>query len=576
MELSEFLRLYSIRAPSLMWLSGAGSSASAGVPTAYHLIWEFKRILYCSEQRVPVEAVSDLADPSVRQRLQRYFDAKNSYPELDSDEEYAFYFEAAYPSEADRRRVLAQAISGATPSYGHKVLAALFKTGRAKVVWTTNFDPLVEDATADVFRTTGRLTTATPDTPELARQALAEERWPLLVKLHGDFRSRRLRNTPTELLHQDAVLREELVTACRRYGLIVVGYSGRDHSVMEALEKAIDGGRGFPSGLYWLFRNEEDLLPSVKRLMNHASTAGIEVALIQIQTFDELMGDLLSLEHSIPEELRSLLDQSQKQWISDAPQPGIKGNFPVLRMNAFPILEWPSTCRLVACEIGGTGEVKKAVQDSQAELIAARRSNGVICFGSDVEVRKALGPYGISKLDLHPIDVRKLRYGDSSELGLLYDALVRAIIRELPLHSDRRGRRYRLLIDTRQPEHPRLSALRNAVGALSGALEDNGLHWLEAAEIQVIYRLNRLWLLIVPTVAINQRNNNPLNTRAVDFIRERLAGRYNKKVNELLDAWKKVLFGDMQEVEFRAFGIADGVDASFRIGNVTAFSHRRV
>jgi hypothetical protein len=54
-------------------------------------------------------------------------------------------------------------------------------------------------------------------------------------KLHGDFRSRRLKNTGDELRHQDSRLRQILLGACRRFGLVVVGYSGRDDSVMETL-----------------------------------------------------------------------------------------------------------------------------------------------------------------------------------------------------------------------------------------------------------------------------------------------------------------------------------------------------
>lgn len=41
------------------------------------------------------------------------------------------------------------------------------------------------------------------DAPDLAAQRLADERWPVEIKLHGDFRSRRLKNTGDELRHQD-------------------------------------------------------------------------------------------------------------------------------------------------------------------------------------------------------------------------------------------------------------------------------------------------------------------------------------------------------------------------------------
>lgn len=104
MDLPGFLRLHGLRVPSLMWLLGAGSSAAAGVPTAWHMIWEFKRPIFCSEERVPLAACEHLSDPAVRERIQRHFDSADGHPPLDDASEYAHYFELAYPDEGDRRR----------------------------------------------------------------------------------------------------------------------------------------------------------------------------------------------------------------------------------------------------------------------------------------------------------------------------------------------------------------------------------------------------------------------------------------------------------------------------------------
>src|SRR5260370_11564447 len=102
-----------------MWFLGAGTAAAAGVPTAAQMTWDFKRHLYCAAQRVSLRACSDLSNPSVRARLQAHFDGSGEHPKLDDPSEYAHYFEAAYPSEADRRRYIEQCVSVARPSYGH-------------------------------------------------------------------------------------------------------------------------------------------------------------------------------------------------------------------------------------------------------------------------------------------------------------------------------------------------------------------------------------------------------------------------------------------------------------------------
>ena len=78
------------------------------------------------------------------------------------------------------------------------------------------------------------------------------------MKLHGDFRSRRLKNTSDELLTQDVKLRQSLVEAAKRFGLVVAGYSGRDDSIMDTLREAVRQAGSFPAGLFWLHRGEED------------------------------------------------------------------------------------------------------------------------------------------------------------------------------------------------------------------------------------------------------------------------------------------------------------------------------
>src|SRR6266511_4340008 len=82
--------------------------------------------------------------------------------------------------------------------------------------------------TSRLFGTTAKLTVADLERHELAQRALAESRFPLLVKLHGDFHSARLKNTTAELQEQAARLRQALLEGSRRFGLAVVGYSGRD------------------------------------------------------------------------------------------------------------------------------------------------------------------------------------------------------------------------------------------------------------------------------------------------------------------------------------------------------------
>jgi len=572
MKVSEFLPIHAIRAPNIMWFLGAGASASAGIQTAWNMIWDFKRKIFCTENRVSLQRCQDLSDRRTRSRIQAYFDSLDGAPRPGSDEEYGYYFERLHPSPGDRQRYIDRLVSAGKPSYGHAVLAGLLRTDRVRVVWTTNFDRMVEDATLALFRSSGQLSIADLDHSRLAMEAMNEGRWPLLVKLHGDFQSRRLKNTPEELQSQDAELRRALVEGCRRYGLAVVGYSGRDHSVMDALEEAIDDGRGYPAGLFWFNRAETPPSERVTRLIANAAEAGIDAHLIDVDTFDALLGDLLLLADDLPADVAAYINQRPRR-ISDAPLPSAAGGWPVIRFNALRLGSFPSTCRRVQCKIGGSKEVHEAVDKSGAEIIAARVRAGVLAFGSDAEVRKAFANHDLCDFDLHPIEERRLRF-ESQELGLLYAALAHALGREVPVQVIRNRAGYRVIADAAREADPAYAELCRATKKVTGVVPRTQLRWAEAARVRLEGRLGSLWLVLEPTVWIERTDDDAATGIAREFARERRAERFNRQWNEVLDGWIHLLLGGAEEREVRAFGTADGVDAVFSLTRHTAFSRR--
>ncbi len=571
MDVAEFLRLFPLRAPNLMWLLGAGASASSGIATAGDMILDFKRRLYCSEQGISLRACEDLSNPVVQGRIQRYLDGRGGCPAGGAEEEYSHYFSAVFPNESDRRRYIEQLISKATPSYGFLALGVLMKVGQARVLWTTNFDRNIEDAAAGILKTTGKLVVSSLDAPGLMREALQEGRWPLLGKLHGDFQSRRLKNTSEELQTQDAELRRELVETCRRLGLIVCGYSGRDLSVMAALEEAIDGGRGYPSGLFWFTRNGASA--RVVSFVEKARAAGVDAHLITVETFDELLADIVAQLPNVPKEDVEFLN-SKVQRISEATMPHGRGGWPVVRLNAVEVIKFPTVCRVVRCEIGGVGEVYEAVEASGANIVATRRKAGVLLFGSDAEAAKAFGGFKMDGSDLYTIEPRRLWY-DSIEGGLIYDGLVQALVRERGFVSERRRGQRILRVDTKEEGSARLAPLKKVVNVICGTVGKTSVPWAEAMEIHLEYRMGRLWLVIEPTVWVGRPGDGEREV-VREFQRERHAVRYNRVANELLAAWCEVISAQQPVAKLSAFGISDGIDAVFEIGDTTAYSRRLV
>ena len=572
MDLESFMRVYTDRAPNLMWFLGAGASAAAGVPTASQMIWDFKRTLYCAAERVSVNACGDLASPEVRARLQQHFDTRGGFPPSGADAEYSAYFEAAHPDEAGRRRYLDRELGRASPSFGHYALAALLSAGRARVVWMTNMDRIVEDAFAELTGKTSSLTVASLDSAAIALAALNEQRFPLVGKLHGDYQSTQLKNARQELREQDRQMRDALMESCRRFGLVVAGYSGRDASVMEVLEATVAAGQAFPQGLFWIHRSGP--VPArVAKLIERAQTAGIDAHLVEAETFDEVLGDLLLLETGLPTKVSAFLEARRPARLSNAPALSGAAGWPVIRLNALAFVEWPNVARLVRCQIGGTREVRDAITRTGADVVAGRRYAGVVGFGRDEEMRKAFAGEGTVELDLFNIDPARLST-DTSELGLLYDAIVRALARERPLLI--RGHR-RVVVDPDRAHDARLLPLQSALGALTGTVAAAaGAAWMEAVEVHLELRLGRLWLLLSPTVWVERPDDDAIRAARAEFVRSRTTNRFNREANALLGAWRDVLLGGERECEVRAFGIEDGVDATFRLSPITAFSRRRV
>ena len=564
----DFARRFALRAPNLMWLLGAGTSASAGIPTAGDMIWEFKQCLFVSQRRVSPHAVADLSNEAVRDQLQSHIDALGNMPPRGAVDEYAVLFEAVYPAEADRRIYVDSRIGGAKPSYGHLALATLMRANMARLIWTTNFDPLVADACARVYGGTGALATIALEAPDLAAQLLAESRWPLEIKLHGDFRSRRLKNTGEELRHQDSRLRGLLVDSCRRFGLVVVGYSGRDDSVMEALEDSLNRPGAFPAGLFWLHRGEEPPLPRVAQLLARASSVGVETALVPVMSFDEALRDLIRLVENIDAKELDAFALERRRW-SPAPRSAGQRGWPVVRLNALPVEQMPTVCRRVVCEIGGVTEVREAVDAAGVNVLATRVSCGVLAYGSDADVRKALTPRLITEFDLHTIETKRLRY-ESAERGLLRDALARALARRFRLDHVRR--RSTDLLAPVTPNDASWHPLARLVGTLNGTVGGCAeLTWREGVGTRLDWADDRLWLLVEPRLVFDGLTEGNKNA-AADFARERTVKRYNRQLNDLIGFWAFLLAGG--DGDLRALGISDGVDAVFRLSPNTCYSQR--
>ena len=498
MTSSDLALSLSVRARSYAWFIGAGASAAAGVPTAFNMILDFKTQLFCSATGISRREI-DPTDPLWNQRITSYFDNSHGLPANGDPEEYAAAFEAVFPDAADRRQYIAECVRRGTPTFGHRLVAAMITSGQMQCVFTTNFDPLIEQSVtvADELLPADQrahLAVSTLDSVEIARRSVNESDWPLLVKLHGDYQSTRLKNTTAELQTQEENLRSVLVDVVNRFGLVVVGYSGRDPSIMGALADALEGPSPFPAGIRWVVRSGRRPLEPVLAFLDRAKRLGVDARLVKAETFDELAADINN-QIDTPPLLATHVLEARPQPVL---QPVVLSQrieakrFPVLRCSALPVLEIPRRARLLRLNRPvTTQEAREAIKVGRFRAVVGVYGQRVVGFGADEDLLQVFEPWGGEIEGEHLLDL----HADSRALGLTYDALVRSLTRFGPLRPILRTRGHcvvvarpnpKLRTEAQQRDGKLLNPLKRAYGeALFGSVPSLGLPFAEGVRIRL-------------------------------------------------------------------------------------------
>jgi hypothetical protein len=353
MSARSFSTALALRPNLVAWFLGAGASAASGIPTGYAMIRDFKAQIFCRENNLSQREI-DTGDQVWIDRIDEFFRRSSLLP-LDGDPtEYAAAFEAVYPQPRHRRQYIDDAISKGTQCFGHRVLGSLLAARKVDCVFTTNFDPLIEESalSANALLPTveqARPTVAAIDSSERAMRSLSESDWPLVAKLHGDYQSNSIKNTGSELEKQDEHMRHVLVEASKRFGMVFVGYSGRDASIMEALTSVLRETMPFPNGLYWVTSSASRLLPEVSKFLELARLAGVDVAVVECKTFDELAADVIKHIDLPPVLMDHVMQGRAAPRLVPVRLPDAEArNFPVLRYSAILIESFPRVARRMA------------------------------------------------------------------------------------------------------------------------------------------------------------------------------------------------------------------------------------
>ena len=138
-----------------------------------------------------------------------------------------------------------------------------------------------------------RPTVAAIDSADRAMRCLNESDWPLVAKLHGDYQSIAIKNTGSELEQQDIRMRHVLVEAGK----------GSEWSLSATADATPRSWRRLESSSTIHRRSQTACIGSPRRprascrqsaeFLDRAQAAGVDVAVVECATFDELAADII-------------------------------------------------------------------------------------------------------------------------------------------------------------------------------------------------------------------------------------------------------------------------------------------
>jgi hypothetical protein len=583
---SQLTAAFCAKPEQFAWFLGAGTSAVAGLPTAWDVIWDLKKRYYSREENEDISR-QDVQVDAVRARIQSYMLSKG-FPEEGDPGEYTTYFEKIFGTNKERqRRYLSALLSEdkVTLSAGNRVLAALMTMAKARVIFSTNFDSVVERALAEVG---GRSLSAYHlEGSASANNALSNEEFPFYCKLHGDFRYDSIKNLGSDLASQNHDLSRALFNAANRFGFIVAGYSGRDDSVMSLFRSALTSHNPFPHGLFWTGMKNARVMPAVQQLIEEARKAGVNASYVEVETFDALM---LRLWRNIEDKDPALDKKVRKSYRAKVSIPlPESGEGSLIRMNALPITSLPGECQVVTfAGMKEWADLRGATAATQGRLIFTKRET-ILCWGEEALIRGHFADViSVSSHHLAP------KIGDLSAhlhvKGFLEEAMGRALARGKPvlMRSNRTG--IHLIADAHSEDQSGLAALQKVVGKTAGqivglfaSVDDDHpapekVFWAEELRVSIEIIAGRSWVLLDPDVWIwPQRARKD----AATFLSERRRERYNNVYNDLLEAWINTLLpgetGPDREVKLSAYESGTSAESpSFTIATRTAYTRRLV
>ncbi|EID4388575.1 SIR2 family protein, partial [Vibrio vulnificus] len=254
-------------------LLGAGASVTSGIKSGQDLVSEWRKDIF---QRY------NSTTPYKEEEASNYLSKQSWY---DPSKEYSSLFEKKFDLASQRRRFVEQQVDAAFPSIGYAYLVSLANGENIyfDTIYTTNFDDLINESFYQFSHTRPLLCAHDSSVSSLTINSSR----PKIIKLHGDYLYDDIKSTLRETETLESNIKKKLIEFSKEYGLIVVGYSGGDRSIMDVISHLLKNEEYFKNGIYWCIRKGDNISQELKNLLWKD-----RVYFVEIDGFDELMASI--------------------------------------------------------------------------------------------------------------------------------------------------------------------------------------------------------------------------------------------------------------------------------------------
>lgn len=504
---------------------GSGASVSSGIPTGSELVLHFKREILISQGKINAKKFSDLKIESIRKEIEKHFDDSNI------KNPYSHYFEEFLGYAEDRRDFLTKMVKNKKPSIGFLCLSSLVEQQKVNTVWTTNFDDLIEKAINSLHYQS--CTIVSPENASSVNNFRSDI--PTVVKLHGDFRYDSLQNTDDELKQLEENLHNYFIESASKKGLLMIGYSGSDKSVMSSLNKILEQPNAFPKGLIWSISKGTKPRKDLINLIEKANERNGRSAFIEIDSFDYFMHELYKISEINDDSIDNIAKTTFEERVPFKINQSNSNAKPIL-LNAIKVNHFPKSVFATKVNFQGKGQWKKLREILEDKnIVGAFYKQELLLFGDESNIKSVFSEYLKDDINVKDIDERFFYYSESFFIGMLYELIEKSLVSNYGFSLFKKGRILRkfyldnLLITNNSEEIAKAYSKPNIPS-------DKMIY--DAFEFKLEFVNKELFIFILPTLHIMNRDGSIPDKFKVQFLTNKiLSNRYNDKYGKKINFW---------------------------------------